>query len=285
MKTNINISNSLNLISEMARENCKFQILEYDDLKGSSDLSSAFMLSYMRNANIKLRQVKITIKNSQVFVESGALSFLRGNIDVTSNTGGVAGLIGKYVTSNLTGETMVKPMFKGNGEILLEPAFNHYVLLELEDKEEIVIDDSMFFAAEGSVKLQTKMIKSLSGIVLGSEALFQTTLTGPGIVCLEVPVPEEEIFKYRLNNDSLKVDGNFAILRSGEIEFSVEKATSSVLGTAFTGEGFLHVYRGTGEVWLMQTKSVYDSLSETENPFERRSAKDVNLSPNENNKK
>lgn len=248
--------------------NSKFQILEYDDLKGSSDLSTAFMLSYMRNANIKLRQVKISMKNAEVYVESGALSFLRGNIDIVSNTGGMGGLINKFVSSNLTGETMIKPMFKGTGEILLEPSFQHYVLLHLEEGEEIIIDDSTFFAAESSVKLQTKMIKSLSGIVFGSETLFQTTLKGPGTVCLEVPVPEGEIFKYKLNNDALKVDGNFVILRSGNIEFSVEKATASVLGTAFSGEGFLHVYRGTGEVWLMQTKHVYEELEKAENPFE-----------------
>lgn len=271
MKTNINITNSLNLLCEMESERVKFQVLEYEELKGSSELSSAFMLSYMRSAGIRLRQVKIVLMDSSAYVEQGALSFLRGNIDISSDTGGPAGLVGKLFSSNLTGETLIKPLFSGRGEVMLEPSFNHYVLIELKSGEEVFIDDRMFFAAEGSVKMGTKMVKSISGAVLGGgEKLFQTSLKGPGLVCLEVPVPEEEIFKYRLKDDALKVDGSYAILRTGNIEFTVEKASASLIGSAFSGEGFLQVYRGTGEVWLMQTKQVYDELREAENPFDRR---------------
>ncbi|KAF5066076.1 Mitochondrial biogenesis AIM24 [anaerobic digester metagenome] len=270
MKTNINISNALTLLSEMESSSAKFQILEYDDLQGSSDLSSAFMLSYMRSANIKLRQVKISLHDSSVFVESGALSFMRGNLDASSNVGGPGGLVKKFISSTLTGEHVIKPLFSGTGEVLLEPSFNHYVLLSLEEGEEVIVDDKMFFAAEGTVTLGAKAIRSISGAVLGRETLFQTSLKGPGIAVLEVPVPEQEIFKYKLNNDTLKVDGNIAFLRSGTIDFTVERSTSTLVGTAVAGEGFLHVYRGTGEVWLMQTKQVYDQIRELDNPFFRR---------------
>lgn len=270
MKTNINISNALTLLSEMESSSAKFQILEYDDLQGSSDLSSAFMLSYMRSANIKLRQVKISLHDSSVFVESGALSFMRGNLDASSNVGGPGGLVKKFISSTLTGEHVIKPLFSGTGEVLLEPSFNHYVLLSLEEGEEVIVDDKMFFAAEGTVTLGAKAIRSISGAVLGRETLFQTSLKGPGIAVLEVPVPEQEIFKYKLNNDTLKVDGNIAFLRSGSIDFTVERSTSTLVGTAVAGEGFLHVYRGTGEVWLMQTKQVYDQIRELDNPFFRR---------------
>ena len=269
MKTNITISNSLNLLSEMESPTAKFQILEYDELLGSSDLSSAFMLSYMRSANIKLRQVKIVLRSSTAYVESGALSYMRGNLEVSSNTGGPVGLVKKFVSSSLTGEYVIKPLFKGTGEILLEPSFNHYILIELDPGEEIIVDDKMFFAAEGTVQLGAKAIRSISGAVLGRETIFQTSLKGPGIAVLEIPVPEQEIFKYKLNNDTLKVDGNFAFLRSADIEFTVERTTSTLIGTAVAGEGFLHVYRGTGEVWLMQTKHVYENIKQLENPFFR----------------
>lgn len=84
--------------------------------------------------------------------------------------------------------------------------------------------------------------------------LYQTRIEGSGIVVLKVPVPESEIFKCILINDTLKVDGNFAILRTGNIEFSVEKSSKSIIGTAVSGEGMVNVYRGTGEVWLVPTK-------------------------------
>lgn len=62
--------------------------------------------------------------------------------------------------------------------------------------------------------------------------------------------------------DTLKVDGNFAILRSSNIEFTVEKSGTTLIGTALNGEGLLNVYRGTGEVWLVPTKAIYDELKE-----------------------
>lgn len=272
MKTNINISNTLSLLSEMESSNAKFQVLEYDDLLGSADLSSAFMLSYMRSANIRLRQVKISLRSASVFVEAGALSFMRGNLEASSNVGGPGGLVKKFIDSKLTGEHVIKPLFKGTGEVLLEPSFNHYVLVSLEKEEEIIIDDKLFFAAEGSVSLGASAMRSISSAVLGRETLFQASLKGPGIVVLEVPVPEQEIFKYRLNDDTLKVDGNIAFLRSGNIEFTVERSTSTLVGTAVAGEGFLHVYRGTGEVWLMQTKHVYEQIRGLDNPFFRQEA-------------
>ena len=45
---------------------------------------------------------------------------------------------------------------------------------------------------------------------------------------------------------------------------TVERSTSTLVGTAVAGEGFLHVYRGTGEVWLMQTKRIYEQISQLE---------------------
>ena len=35
-----------------------------------------------------------------------------------------------------------------------------------------------------------------------------------------------------------------------------------MIGSAASGEGFLNVYRGTGEVWLVPTKIVYDKMRE-----------------------
>ena len=54
MKTNVNMNNTLTKLSEFKHEST-FQVLEYDDLKGGTDVKTAFMLSYMREANIKLR--------------------------------------------------------------------------------------------------------------------------------------------------------------------------------------------------------------------------------------
>ncbi|WP_312650586.1 AIM24 family protein [Proteiniclasticum sp.] len=258
MKTNVNMTNTLTKLSEFKNEST-FQVLEYDDLKGGSDVKTAFMLSYMREANIKLRQLRIVLSGGGVFTEANALSFMRGPIEVSTNTGGLFSLSKKFVSSKITGEPVIKPHFKGVGELLLEPSFGHYAMLQLEN-EEIIIDDSLFFAAEDSIEIGITSMKTVSSALFGTEGLFQTKLKGTGIVVLEIPVPETEVFKYSLADDVLKIDGNFSVLRTGGITFTVEKTTKTLIGSGFSGEGLLNVFRGTGEVWLMPTKVVYDKI-------------------------
>ena len=63
-----------------------------------------------------------------------------------------------------------------------------------------------------------------------------------------------------LENDTLKVDGNFAVLRSSTLDFTVERSAKTLMGSAVSGEGLVNVYRGTGQVWLAPTIKVYDTL-------------------------
>jgi uncharacterized protein (AIM24 family) len=224
------------------------------------------MLSYMRDANIKLRQLRIVLQGGGVYTEPNAFSFMRGPIEVSTNTGGLMGLSKKFVSSKISGEPVIKPLFKGVGEILLEPSFGHYAILQLE-KEEIIIDDELFFAAEDTIDISVTTMKSISSALFGSEGFFQTKLSGTGIVVLEIPVPETEIFKYSLVDDVLKIDGSFSILRTAGIQFTVEKTTKTLIGSGFSGEGLLKVFRGTGEVWLMPTKVVYDKMLSQGMPF------------------
>lgn len=247
------------MISEMKGDSI-FQVLEYDNLAGATDVSTAKELFYMRETGMKLRQVRILLQNSSVRLQAGALSYLKGNIEMDSKMGGLIGLGKKLISSKATGETAFKPLYNGTGEIFLEPSFGHYALIELED-DEVIVDDGLFFACEEGVKVGTASQKNFSSAFLGNEGFFQTKISGSGVVVLELPVPETEIFKCILINDTLKVDGNFAVLRTGNIEFTVEKAAKSIIGSATSGEGLVNVYRGTGEVWLMPTKDIYNKLS------------------------
>lgn len=258
MRTSLNIQNKLTKISEMSGDSL-FQVLEYDELAGGMDIDTAIKLKFMNDAKIKLRQVRIILHNSGVNIESGTLSYLKGNIEMSSKVGGVIGLGKKLFASKVTGETAFKPLYEGTGELFLEPSFGHFALIELEN-DEIIVDNDLFYACEDTVDIGVQMQKSVSSMLFGNEGVFQTRLSGSGIVVLEIPIPETEIFKCKLNNDILKVDGNFALLRTGNIEFTVEKSSKSLVGTSVGGEGFLNVYSGTGEVWLAPTQDVYNKL-------------------------
>ena len=257
MRTSMNIQNKLTMLSEM-RNDSKFQILEFDRLEGATDVGTALGLQIMNDSGIKLRQVRIILEDSSVKLESGALSYMKGEIEIKTKTGGVVGLGKKFLNSKLTGETMFKPTYEGTGEIFLEPSFGHFALIELED-EEIIVDDGLFYACEEDIEVGAAMQKSVSSMLFGNEGIYQTSISGSGIVVLEIPVPESEIFKCKLFNDTLKVDGNFAVLRTSNVKFTVEKS-SSLIGSVTNGEGLLNVYSGTGEVWLLPTMSIYQDL-------------------------
>lgn len=258
MRSSLNFTNKLSKLAEMENDSI-FQILEYENLEGATDVESAFGLNIIRESGIKLKQIRIALENSSVILEPGALSYMKGNIKISSKTGGVLGFGKKLISSKLTGETVFKPTYSGTGEIFLEPSFGNFALIELED-DEIIVDDGLFFACESSVEVGVTIQRNLSAALLGDEILCQTKISGSGIVALEIPVPESEIFKCILIDDTLKVDGNFAILRTGNIEFTVEKSSKSIVGSVTSGEGLVNVYRGSGEVWLVPTKSVYSDL-------------------------
>ena len=61
---------------------------------------------------------------------------------------------------------------------------------------------------------------------------------------------EELLIEVELDNDQIKIDGNMAIAWSGALNFTVEKSTRSLIGSAVAGEGFVNVYRGTGKVLM-----------------------------------
>ena len=75
-------------------------------------------------------------------------------------------------------------------------------------------------------------------------------LQGQGIAVLESPVPRDELIEIILENDEIRIDGNFAIAWSNSLEFRVEKSSKSLVGSAVSGEGFVNVYRGTGKILM-----------------------------------
>ncbi len=96
--------------------------------------------------------------------------------------------------------------------------------------------------------------------LFGGEGWFQTRIRGTGICVLESPVPADEVLRIDLKGETLQVDGNFALMRTGRIDFSVEKSTRSLLGTITGGEGLLQTFRGTGSVWLAPARGLYEQL-------------------------
>jgi len=242
-----------------------------ESLEGATNTSIAMKLYFAQQVGLKLRQVKILMKDGIVKTEAGALYYLLGDIVSETKMGGIGGFMKKAVSGVVTNESAAKPIYKGTGEILLEPSFKHYILLELKD-EKIIVDKGMFFCCSGGIDVKPIMQSTVSSAFLGGEGLFQIALSGTGVVVLESNVPTSEIMEYQINpGEKLKVDGNFAIARTENAKFSVTKSDKNLIGSALNGEGFLNTFECTsktpGTVWLAPTKPIYNKMNFFDFPF------------------
>ena len=151
----------------------------------------------------------------------------------------------------MTGESAIKPQYFGEGTVVLEPTYKHILLEDLANwNGSMVIEDGLFLACDNTVNMSVTARSNVSSAVLGGEGLFNTALSGAGIAVLESPVPRDELIIVDLENDTLKIDGNMAIAWSSTLQFTVERTTSTLIGSAASGEGLVNVYRGTGRVLI-----------------------------------
>lgn len=206
---------------------------------------------YASKMNVRRRQVIIKMQDDEYITSSGAMQWMAGNIESKTNIKGVGDFLGKAIKGSVTNESTVKPKYHGTGILALEPTYN-YLLLEDVSKwnGNMVLEDGLFLACEASLNTNVVMRTNVSSAVLGGEGLFNLKLSGNGIAVLESPVPREELIEIELQNDQIKIDGNMAIAWSDTLNFTVEKSTRSLVGSAVAGEGFVNVFRGTGKILM-----------------------------------
>ena len=72
-----------------------------------------------------------------------------------------------------------------------------------------------------------------------------------------------------LVNDTLKIDGHMAVAWSSTLEFTVERSSKTLLGSAYSGEGLVNVYRGTGKVLMSPVASSASLYSSPHNVSEK----------------
>lgn len=226
------------------------KVIEY--IKDMSVFPGTAPTAYFCNKmNVRKRQLMIELNDNEYTISAGAMQWTVGDVTIESGVKGVGDLFGKAVKGAVTKESAVKPIYKGKGVLMLEPTYKHILLEDIGSwKGGIVLDDGLFLACENKVKQSVVMRSNVSSAAFGKEGLFNLKLEGEGMAALESSVPRTELVEIKLDNDVLKVDGNFAIAWSGTLEFSVEKSTKSLIGSGISGEGLVNVYRGTGKVLL-----------------------------------
>lgn len=225
-------------------------VFEYDkDL--SVNPGAAMQSYYASKMNIRKRQVMIELdKEHEAIIQSGAMQWTAGTVSSGTNVKGIGDFAKKLVSSKVTNESAIKPRYMGEGVLVLEPTYKYLIIEDVGAWNGMVIDDGLFLACDGNTELKTVARKTFSSAVAGGEGLFNTCLTGSGFAVLECNCPREELVEVELQDDELKVDGNFAIAWSQSLSFTVERSTKTLIGSAASGEGLVNVYRGTGKVLM-----------------------------------
>lgn len=250
-----------------------FHVLEYVQDASVSPMN-AVNEYFMSKMNVRRRQLVIDIdKDHSAVIQAGAMQWMGGNVQATTGVKGLGDLFGKALKGAVTKESAVKPEYVGEGCLVLEPTYKYLILQDVATwgSAGMTIEDGMFLACDSNVRQKIVARKNVSSAVLGGEGLFNLSLQGNGAVALESNVPEDELIEIELENDELKIDGNLAVCWSSNLDFTVERTTKTLVGSAVSGEGLVNVYRGTGKV-LMCPVAPTDSLFEATNTMSAKSA-------------
>ncbi|WP_219895854.1 AIM24 family protein [Bifidobacterium callitrichos] len=233
-----------------------FQVIEWKrDL--SVDYGGAAAAYFASEMNVRRRQVVCTLDGKTgITVQAGAMQWTAGHVQSTTGVKGVGDFLGKMARGAVTKESTIKPEYQGVGMLVLEPTYRHILLIDpTQMGGSMTVNDGLFYACESTVQQRAVMVSRPSAMVAGGEGLFNLALQGQGTVALESPVPVSELVTIDLEDDELKIDGNFAIAWTTGLQFTVERSGKSLIGSAASGEGLVNVYRGTGRVLLAPVAS------------------------------
>ena len=250
-----------------------FHVLEYIQDASVSPMNAQTEY-FMSQMNVRRRQIVIELdKEHSAIIQAGAMQWMGGDIQATTGVKGIGDLFGKALKGAVTKETAIKPEYVGNGYLVLEPTYKYILLKDISEwgSSGMTIEDGMFLACDSHVQNKIVARKNVSSAVLGGEGFFNLSLHGTGTVALESNVPEEELIEVILEDDELKIDGNLAVCWSSDLDFTVERTTKTLVGSAVSGEGLVNVYRGTGRV-LMSPVAPTTSLFEATNTLAAKTA-------------
>lgn len=250
-----------------------FHVLEYIQDASVSPMNAQTEY-FMSQMNVRRRQIVIELdKEHSAIIQAGAMQWMGGDIQATTGVKGIGDLFGKALKGAVTKETAIKPEYVGNGYLVLEPTYKYILLKDISEwgSSGMTIEDGMFLACDSHVQNKIVARKNVSSAVLGGEGFFNLSLHGSGTVALESNVPEEELIEIILEDDELKIDGNLAVCWSSDLDFTVERTTKTLVGSAVSGEGLVNVYRGTGRV-LMSPVAPTSSLFEATNTLAAKTA-------------
>lgn len=197
-----------------------------------------------------LQVVTIELEPGEViYSESGGMSWMTGNVEMKTHSGGG---LGKMFKRALSGESLfITDFFVNNnrGTVAFASEFPGKIIpFDLRPGESIIVQKDAFMCAEKSVEMDMAFRKRLGTGMFGGEGFIMQRISGPGLAFIEV---DGEVVEYELQaGQQLKVDTGHLAAMESTVDFDVTmvKGFRNIL---LGGEGlFLASVRGPGKVWL-----------------------------------
>lgn len=188
-------------------------------------------------------------QGESVFTESGGMAWMRGDIEMGTNTRG--GLL-KGLARSLAGESLFLTSYRCNsGEAMITftpEAPGSIIPVELAANQSRICQKDAFMVAEESVTLEVHFRKKLGAGLFGGEGFILQKLTGPGVAWVEIA---GEVREYALQpGEMMKVDPGHIAMYEPSVNYDITRV-KGVKNILFGGEGlFLASLTGPGRVWL-----------------------------------
>jgi uncharacterized protein (TIGR00266 family) len=197
-----------------------------------------------------LQTLDITLgAGESVFTESGGMAWMRGNIDMSTDTRG--GLL-KGLARSLAGESLFLTTYScsgGEGIITFTPEAPGSILpVQLGPNESRICQKDAFMVAEDSIALEVHFRRKLGSGLFGGEGFVLQKLTGPGTAWVEIA---GEVREYMLKpGETMKVDPGHIAMYEPSVNYDITRV-KGVKNIFFGGEGlFLATLTGPGRIWL-----------------------------------
>lgn len=184
-----------------------------------------------------------------VFTESGGMAWMKGSIEMSTNTRG--GLL-KGLARSLSGESLFLTSYtckSGESMVTFTPeAPGAIVPVALAPDESRICQKDAFMVAQDSVTLETHFRRKLGSGLFGGEGFVLQKLTGPGIAWIEIAGEVREYVLYA--GETMTIDPGHIAMYEPTVDYDINRM-KGVRNILFGGEGlFVATLTGPGRIWL-----------------------------------
>lgn len=252
----MNIASEDNLVISSCKTNgILFEVIEFCELQGSSDVRIAEKVFFLRSSGMRLKFVRIVLDEEVIRLAPGALNFMQGKLSMKGI--GQGSLIEKMTRRMKMQNVLAVSEIRGTGEVHLKPGFGHFLLTPMDDGE-LLVDRSLVYAVSGGLVVSEKRI-SLPSLEPSKDRLLQAQISGTGVAVIFSSAPVSEIQEINLDDETLTLDGSLVLMRESSV-----KLKSNWGAAISTGASRMQIFSGSGRIWITPTRHIYTKLLTSE---------------------